>query len=437
MILSQIHKTANFAVNLKNRDVSQSKNKEKNISQKLAVQNSHRTDVYKNKGKHMPTNTAHKKKTEKIEIGEFWTSRQRQAHKLHYVVSYRASFKPELPAFFIHEFLGRKKKTVLDPFGGRGTTAVEANLIGHYAIHNDINPISIFLAKSRQVVPSVEKLEKKLESINLNKKLPEAARDKELLPFFHKDTLNEIKNLIRLGKKDDSAEMQYLKLTALSRLHGHSPGFFSVYTFPMISVSPESQRKINQKYQQKPEYRPIKPRILAKLKRDLAGPLPPFYHEFSRHNSYSVGSSTNLSEVNTSCVDLAITSPPFLDKVDYIKDNWMKAWFLGVSKKQLQQISIFHDIPSWQNFIHETLQESSRVLKKGAYFIMEVGEVKVGRTTINLDDVVIDAAENTGLEWVKTYINQQEFTKLSNCFGVQNNQKGTNTNRCVVLQNKK
>ena len=32
--------------------------------------------------------------------GEFWTSKQRQAHSLH-EISYRACFKPQLPKFFV------------------------------------------------------------------------------------------------------------------------------------------------------------------------------------------------------------------------------------------------------------------------------------------------------------------------------------------------
>jgi hypothetical protein len=31
-------------------------------------------------------------------------------------------------------------------------------------------------------------------------------------------------------------------------------------------------------------------------------------------------------------------------------------------------------------------------------------------------------------------VNQQEFTKTANCWGVGNNAKGTNTNRIVVLR---
>src|SRR5215471_17470245 len=61
-------------------------------------------------------------------VNEFWTARQRQAHSLH-EVSYRACFKPQLPRFFI-ERLTRPGDIVYDPFMGRGTTALEAALLG-------------------------------------------------------------------------------------------------------------------------------------------------------------------------------------------------------------------------------------------------------------------------------------------------------------------
>ncbi|MCB1157654.1 MAG: site-specific DNA-methyltransferase [Leptospiraceae bacterium] len=378
-----------------------------------------------------------KRDLERVEFGEFWTSKQRQSHNIHYAVSYRASFKPELPSFFINEFLNKKSRVILDPFGGRGTTTLEANLLGHYAIHNDISPISIFLASSRQTIPSLADLENKLNSLDLSKKVKESKEDEGLLAFFHKDTLKEIKNLKQLYKKDSSAEMQYIMLTALSRLHGHSPGFFSVYTFPQFSISPEAQKKNNIKRNQTPEYRAVKPRILAKMKRDLSSPLPPFYHEFARHNIYSNHSATNMFSLSDSIADLAVTSPPFLDKVDYIQDNWMKTWFLGYDKEDVKDISIIHNLDSWTSFIQATLKECSRVMKKKALFVIEVGEVKKGKEMINLDELVIQASKNTNMNWVKTYINSQSFTKLSNCWNVSNNKLGTNTNRCVVFENLK
>ena len=59
---------------------------------------------------------------------EFWTARQRAAHSLH-EISYRACFKPQLPRFFIDR-LTVPGDIVYDPFMGRGTTLIEAALMG-------------------------------------------------------------------------------------------------------------------------------------------------------------------------------------------------------------------------------------------------------------------------------------------------------------------
>ena len=52
-------------------------------------------------------------------VNEYWTARQRQSHALH-EVSYRACFKPQLPAFFIDRLTAPGDR-VYDPFMGRGT----------------------------------------------------------------------------------------------------------------------------------------------------------------------------------------------------------------------------------------------------------------------------------------------------------------------------
>ena len=78
---------------------------------------------------------------------EFWTARQRQAHSIH-EISYRASFKPQLPEFFIERLTG-VGDTVYDPFSGRGTTAVQAALMGRRPIANDINPLSDILNSTK------------------------------------------------------------------------------------------------------------------------------------------------------------------------------------------------------------------------------------------------------------------------------------------------
>ncbi|EMF83707.1 DNA methylase domain protein [Leptospira weilii serovar Topaz str. LT2116] len=171
------------------------------------------------------------------------------------------------------------------------------------------------------------------------------------------------------------------------------------------------------------------------MKRDLKSPLPPFYHEFSGRNRYTNHSSLYLESMEDGIADLVITSPPFLDKVNYEEDNWLRYWFLDIELPDHKKPSIFSTLDAWMEFIRETLKELSRVLKPNGVCVMEVGDIKKGSAVFNLDEYVIQAASDSGLEWETTFINDQKFTKLSNCWNVSNNEKGTNSNRCVVFRN--
>ena len=89
-----------------------------------------------------------------VYINEFWTAKQRAAHSLH-EISYRACFKPQLPRFFI-ERLTRPGEVVYDPFMGRGTTLIEAALLGRIPFGCDINPLSEILIRPRLQPPAIQ-----------------------------------------------------------------------------------------------------------------------------------------------------------------------------------------------------------------------------------------------------------------------------------------
>jgi DNA methylase len=88
-------------------------------------------------------------------VNAFWTAAQRRGHSLH-EISYRACFKSQLPAFFI-ERLTAPGDLVYDPFSGRGTTSVQAALMGRAPAANDVNPLSAMLSGPRFDPPSVRR----------------------------------------------------------------------------------------------------------------------------------------------------------------------------------------------------------------------------------------------------------------------------------------
>src|SRR5437899_12042191 len=99
-------------------------------------------------------------------VNEFWTSKQRAASSLH-EISYRACFKPQLPRFFI-ERLTAANDMVYDPFLGRGTTMIEAALLGRRVAGCDINPLSSILTAPRLRPPSVRGVRERLASLEWN-----------------------------------------------------------------------------------------------------------------------------------------------------------------------------------------------------------------------------------------------------------------------------
>ena len=73
-------------------------------------------------------------------VNEFWTARQRQAAATH-EISYRACFKPQLPAFFIDR-LTRARRGRLRSVHGPRHNAVAGGPDGRRPLGNDINPLS-------------------------------------------------------------------------------------------------------------------------------------------------------------------------------------------------------------------------------------------------------------------------------------------------------
>ena len=364
-------------------------------------------------------------------VNEYWTAKQRAAHSLH-EVSYRACFKPQLPRFFI-ERLTEPGNLVLDPFTGRGTTLIESVLLNRRAVGNDVNPLSAMLVGPRVIPPTLPAVAKRLDELDLS--AAEETPD-DLLTFYHPDTLRELCALREhLRDRENDIVDRWIRMTATNRLTGHSPGFFSVYTMPPNqAVTVDRQKLINQKRKQTPEYRDVKKLILRKSKSllsDVTSENTQSFESYGNGTVIAIGSADALKHVTDDSVSLVVTSPPFLDVVQYAADNWLRCWFNDIDAESIP-IWNFRKAEDWQAAMTKVFAELHRVLKPGGHVAFEVGEVKGGK--VKLEDYVIPAGTDGGLEPELVLINAQEFTKTANCWGVDNQTKGTNTNRIVLFQ---
>jgi len=363
---------------------------------------------------------------------EFWSASPKVDQPLH-AVSYRACFKPQLPRFFFP--LAEPLDYIFDPFMGRGTTLIEAALRGYCIAGADINPVSIVLTKARLCPPTLKKVKERL------KRVPDLILGGQQFPemlnhFYHPDTLRDLLRirgyLLVKGSQMDNVDL-WILMVCLTRMAGNSPGYFSTYTLPASqAVSPEAQARINKKEMRVPPKRNVF-NIILKKSQDLLSKLDNssrYYLNFANESShFRLCSAAEVSSLPDQ-VQLTITSPPFLDVVDYKSDNWLRGWMMNINTMDLPIWQI-KDVQQWTSAMQTVMEQVLLVTKPEGFLCMEVGEVKDGK--VSLEQNILGAGIAAGWKPCLIVINKQEFSKSAAIYGVANNEKGTNSNRIVVF----
>lgn len=370
--------------------------------------------------------------------GEFWTSGQRTGCSIH-EISYRGCFKPQLPGFFI-ERLTSPGDLVYDPFSGRGTTVIEAGLRGRRVVSNDRNPLSEILTRPRFTPPEPGTIPERLSQIPVEP--AGKGTHPDLSMFYHPETLSEILALREYLSARDSEGLadpldSWIRMVATNRLTGHSRGFFSVYTLPPNqAVSPARQQRINKLRNQAPEYRDTRAIISSKtasLQRNLTGTDRARLAAAGAGAVFLSEDARETGAIPSDSVALTVTSPPFLDVVQYSQDNWLRCWFNGIDAGTVgKQITMARTVDEWSGVIGGVFRELFRITRIGGHVAFEVGEVRKG--TIRLDECVVPLGIGAGFSCLGILVNLQSFTKTSNIWGIGNNRAGTNTNRIVLFR---
>ena len=246
---------------------------------------------------------------------------------LHQLSPYIGKLKSGIASELIEKY-SKPGDLIVDPFAGSGTIPLEAAILGRRTYAADASPYAFTLTKGKLFAPqdlhtALAKAEALLEQAAY---LP--SPDLRRVPlwvraFFHPKTLKEAINFSLVAKQSNNA---FLLSCLLGILHHQRPGFLS---YPSSHLVPYLRDKKfpQQDHPELYEYRPLRPRLIAKIQRAYRR-IPNL--KLSNNVIECVESQITDHPLPNN-IDCLITSPPYMNALDYGRDNRLRLWLLGVN----------------------------------------------------------------------------------------------------------
>ncbi|MGH9345147.1 MAG: DNA methyltransferase [Terriglobia bacterium] len=306
-------------------------------------------------------------------------------HRLYALCPYFAMF-PEAFAEYWIKRLTKPHDVILDPFSGRGTTALTALLCGRNAISSDVNSVAICLTKAKTSPPTFAWLKTRLSKLRREfdaDAWQKPARNAEEF-FQHAYAPPTLRQLLYLREnldwKNSRADNMLAALT-LGSLHGEA----------------SSRRYLSN---QMPRTISTKPRYSVNFwkKRRLIAPERDVFEVLAEMAAYRYESplpSGNSLVLHTDMRNLprlidpapeqpircAITSPPYLNVTSFEEDQWLRLWFLGSQgypKKSSISRDDRHIIPDhYWSFIGDMWRSLGAVMDDGAHVVIRIGSMRI------------------------------------------------------------
>lgn len=286
----------------------------------------------------------------------------------HWIYPYKGKFHPQMIRSLLNIIGAEPGDTILDPFVGSGTTAIETQLLGINCAAIDISPLCVLISKVK--TESIEVLDQILEH---GHSIAPSTRKLSQPALFTEITVEDI---------HDEKVRNFYKMAE------------------MIAFSDESRRhkdflksyhlNIEKMTKSVADFKAVRERFglqLGKVKVEQ-------------------GDAKELSLPNES-IDGIITSPPYSIALNYVANdahalkalgydlNSIKEDFIGVRGTGLNKFRLYNTDMS------KCFKEMYRVLKPGKFCIIVIGNVTYQNEEVNTTGITIDSCKKAGFEFLE------------------------------------
>ena len=351
-------------------------------------------------------------------------------HGLH---RFPAKYIPQIPRWAIGQFAGRND-VVLDPFMGSGTTLVEGLCKVNKTFGIDIDPLARLISGAKTAQYDISNI------LRLSKEIDRSEPATAVPVFLPMQGVRNVEHWFRPDILADLCQIytaiQNLRCSDIERRF-----FLCVFSSILRRVSnADDQTQKTYVSGTLPKIGPpVWPTYRKSLAKALAGVTALQSRRGSRIAEITDGSALEMPLPDES-VGLVVTSPPYLDSVDYMY-NFMLEYFwlgplLGVSTRSeynarrrspvgakrptetrvalpsnLTELFRIDDIPQYRrDAVHSYFasmqthfREAARVLKPDAHYVLVIGNSQVKSGVIPVHDCLLRLARNAGLHLEKAF----------------------------------
>ncbi len=349
-----------------------------------------------------------------LHLGQYFTFTPSKSKPIYNWFFYKEAYSPECVDFFLKKFNLNNGK-IADPFCGIGTTLLYAKSKGFSSFGSDASPLATFISKvkcenySEDDILKLQNFSKTMVKEILNTEPIQNWKPEffSLQKIFPKSSLNFILRTRNFINKIEEPKIQNVILLAL------------------LSILPQSSLLIKDggvmKHDKKKKAFPAKHAFKRKLKKIISnlkkqpiiGIIPQIH----------LGNAKNIP-LDDGSVDAVITSPPYLNNIDYTKIYGLELSLLDPSfdlvKSSRKRTMISFDHPNlniknvpqeaeefgikypviggYFSDMEKVLKESHRILKPGGFAVFVVGNSIMYDLHILVDVILGEIGERIGFE---------------------------------------
>jgi hypothetical protein len=288
---------------------------------------------------------------------------------LHQLSPYIGKIKSSIAGDLVERF-SRPGDLVADCFAGAGTIPLEAAIRGRRAFGADISPYARILSTAKlSPFPSLDAAIRAADlALAEAKRLPDPdlrSVPKWVRRFFHPGTMRETLNFATVCRRPGN---EFLMACLLGILHHQRPGFLS---YPSSHLVPylRDRKYPRSRFPDLYAYRELRPRLVAKIRRS--------YKRFAKPPASAVVGfrETSVQELAfPRRLDALITSPPYMNALDYGRDNRLRLWFINPEPVDLRDTDVTRRHQAFIEAITSAADKVQSALKPRGYCVFVVGE---------------------------------------------------------------